>query len=91
MLISFALPGVNMIVTDGVSNVPQSFEANAGVVLRSYLLFLQLPVRLFAQFRASAKEGSRGSGSLVSGTEINILWPRSALSILVRRRRFYAF
>jgi hypothetical protein len=57
-------------VTGGVTNVPQSFVAN-GIVLRTCPLFLQLPVRLFTQFRASAKEGSRESESLGSGSEIN--------------------
>jgi hypothetical protein len=67
-------------VIGGVSNVPQSFEANVGLVLRTYPLFLQPPVRLFTQFRASAKEGSRESESLCSGSEINSSLPRIAFS-----------
>jgi len=67
-------------VTGGISNVPQSFEANVGIVRNMYPLFLQLPVRFLTQFRASAKEGSRESESLGSGSEINSSWPRIAFS-----------
>ena len=70
-------------VTGGVSNVPRSFEAN-GIVLKTYPLLLQLPVSLFTQFRASAKEGSRESESLGTGSEINSSWPRIACSRYLR-------
>ena len=70
-------------VTGGVSNVPQPFEAD-GIVLRTYSLFLQLPLRLFTQFRARATEGSRGSESLGSGCEINNSWPCIAFSRYLR-------